>query len=147
MYWIWTNLQSILAFNVLSHIHIFHEYLTILLRMGTPTWAFSSLPGVYCYYQVNILVWILNYAWGWKDSSKLRRLPANLWSLNLTFVYTLLVSTLKIVTNHKLKYIWQNKHWLFKKLSLYSYIRCYKHWLFKKPSLYSYIRCYKQLAG
>ena len=39
--------------------HILHEYSALLLRVWAPTWVFSSLLGVCCYYQAVILVWIL----------------------------------------------------------------------------------------
>ena len=120
MYWTRTNLQSILASNFCQTLIYFvniqpfyQEFEPQLGHLAAQQMFAATIKQTYN------LVRILIMHRGLKDSSKLRRLPANL-CLYTTCKY------LKIVTNHKLKYIWQNKHWLFKKPSLYSYIRCYK---------------------
>ena len=69
----------------LIDVHMLHKHSALSSRIWTPTWEFSQV------FAATIKQLNFNYVWGWKDSSKLLlRLPANLWSLNLTFICALI---------------------------------------------------------
>ena len=61
-----------------------------------PTQVFSSLPGVCCYYQAVILVWILIMCGG----GKIRQSFEGYLQTYLTFVYALLIRICQILMGH-----------------------------------------------